>query len=45
MPCSGGGLTAGVTLAVTERFRGAKVYTAEPEGFDDYARSLKSGKR
>lgn len=45
VPCSGGGLTAGVALAVTERFPATKVYTAEPEGFDDYARSLRSGKR
>ncbi len=44
VPCSGGGLTAGITLAVTERFPATRVYTAEPEGFDDYARSLKSGK-
>ena len=43
VPCSGGGLTAGVTLAVTERFSSAKVYAAEPAGFDDYARSLKAG--
>lgn len=44
IPCSGGGLTAGITLAVTEKFPAARIYTAEPEGFDDYARSLKSGK-
>jgi threonine dehydratase len=29
---------------VTEKYPSAKIYTAEPEGFDDYARSLKSGK-
>ena len=45
VPCSGGGLTAGVTLALGERFPSAAIYTAEPEGFDDYARSLKSGSR
>ena len=44
-PCSGGGLAAGVALAVTERFADARVYTAEPEGFDDYARSLVAGSR
>jgi threonine dehydratase len=43
VPASGGGLTAGVTLAVTDRFPGVAVYAAEPEGFDDYARSLKAG--
>ena len=45
VPCSGGGLTAGIALAVTERFPAVRVYTAEPAGFDDYARSLQSGKR
>jgi threonine dehydratase len=44
VPCSGGGLTAGVALTVTARFPRAAVYAAEPVGFDDYARSLKSGK-
>ncbi len=44
VPASGGGLAAGTALAVTDRFPNAAVYTAEPEGFDDYARSLKSGK-
>jgi threonine dehydratase len=45
VPASGGGLVAGVALAMTTRFPNAAVYTAEPEGFDDYARSLKSGRR
>jgi threonine dehydratase len=44
IPCSGGGLAAGVTLAITEKFPAARIFTAEPEGFDDYARSLRSGK-
>lgn len=42
---SGGGLIAGIALAVKARVPGAKVYTAEPEGFDDTARSFRSGKR
>jgi threonine dehydratase len=42
--CSGGGLTAGVALAMEEMQPGAKVHSVEPAGFDDYARSLKSGK-
>lgn len=42
-PCSGGGLTAGVTLAMTERFPGVAAYAVEPEGFDDYARSMAAG--
>jgi threonine dehydratase len=41
---SGGGLAAGISLAIKSRVPGVKIYTAEPEGFDDYARSFKSGK-
>jgi threonine dehydratase len=42
---SGGGLTAGVALAVKARVPAAAVYTAEPQGFDDHARSFRSGRR
>jgi threonine dehydratase len=42
---SGGGLTAGMALAIKARVPGARVYTAEPAGFDDHARSFRSGKR
>src|SRR6185437_6449811 len=42
---SGGGLAAGVALGVKSRVPETKFYTAEPEGFDDTARSFKSGKR
>jgi threonine dehydratase len=42
---SGGGLTAGIALAVKARVPEARVYTAEPEGFDDHARSFRSGAR
>jgi len=42
---SGGGLAAGVSLGVKARVPAAKFYTVEPEGFDDTARSFKSGKR
>ena len=42
---SGGGLTAGIALAVKARAPHARVYTAEPEGFDDHARSFRSGQR
>jgi threonine dehydratase len=42
---SGGGLTAGIALAVKARAPQARVYTAEPQGFDDHARSFRSGKR
>ena len=41
--CSGGGLTAGTALAVTERYANTGIYTVEPEGFDDYRRSLEAG--
>src|SRR5262249_20677074 len=42
---AGGGLAAGITLALKARFSTAQVYTAEPEGFDDTLRSFKSGQR
>ena len=41
--CSGGGLTAGVALAMEQMQPQAKVHSVEPAGFDDYARSLRSG--
>jgi threonine dehydratase len=43
--CSGGGLLAGVALAFAEKSPATKVHSVEPEGFDDYARSLRSGGR
>jgi threonine dehydratase len=42
---SGGGLTAGIALAVRSRAPNAALYTAEPQGFDDHARSFRSGQR
>jgi threonine dehydratase len=42
---SGGGLIAGIALAIKARVPGAKFYSAEPEGFDDTMRSFQSGKR
>jgi threonine dehydratase len=42
---SGGGLIAGIALAVKARMPQTRLYTAEPEGFDDHARSFKSGQR
>lgn len=42
--CSGGGLTAGVALAMEAKSPNTRVHTVEPAGFDDYARSLKSGR-
>jgi threonine dehydratase len=41
VPSSGGGLTSGVALALPN----ARIVGCEPEGHDDIARSLVSGKR
>ena len=41
--CGGGGLIAGVSLAIASQIPGARVWAAEPEGFDDTIRSLESG--
>jgi threonine dehydratase len=42
---SGGGLAAGITLALKARYPSLPVYTAEPAGFDDTLRSFQSGQR
>ncbi len=42
---SGGGLVSGIALAVKHHFPDAQVMTAEPAGFDDHARSFRSGGR
>ncbi|HEX6376674.1 MAG TPA: threonine/serine dehydratase [Allosphingosinicella sp.] len=39
VPCGGGGLSAGIALAVP----GAEIVTVEPKGWDDMARSLAAG--
>lgn len=44
-PASGGGLMAGIALSIKHHFPEAVLMTAEPEGFDDHARSLNSGSR
>jgi threonine dehydratase len=44
-PASGGGLIAGIATAIKARFPQASLMSAEPEGFDDHARSLRAGKR
>jgi threonine dehydratase len=44
-PASGGGLVAGVATALKARYADAMVMSAEPEAFDDHARSLRAGKR
>ena len=44
VPASGGGLAGGISLAVKKANPDAEVFSVEPAGFDDLARSLKSGK-
>lgn len=43
VPCGGGGLSAGVALALEAEAPGFRVRTSEPACFDDTARSLASG--
>ncbi len=43
--CGGGGLTAGSAIALRDRYPGLRVYTVEPEHYDDTRRSLESGHR
>jgi threonine dehydratase len=42
--CGGGGLTAGVALALAAHAPGLRVRPAEPAGFDDVAQSLRAGR-
>lgn len=44
VPCSGGGLASGIALAVKDVSTATEVWTVEPAGFDDLARSLVSGR-
>jgi threonine dehydratase len=45
VPCSGGGLVAGIALAVKGLKPIINVHPVEPEGLDDTARSLRAGQR
>ncbi len=45
VPCGGGGLVAGTSLAIRAKLPGTSIYSAEPASFDDTARSLRSGHR
>ena len=40
VPCGGGGLSAGISLALPE----AEIVTVEPEGWDDMAHSIEAGR-
>jgi len=42
---SGGGLVAGIALAIRAQSPATRIWTAEPEGHDDHRRSLASGRR
>ena len=42
--CGGGGLTSGIALALEAKAPGLRARPCEPEGFDDTARSLASGR-
>ncbi|MEC7488542.1 MAG: threonine/serine dehydratase [Pseudomonadota bacterium] len=44
VPCSGGGLISGCSIVLKDAFPHSRIFSVEPEGFDDTARSLKAGK-
>ncbi len=41
--CGGGGLTSGIATVFAHRAPSTEIYTVEPQGFDDTARSLAGG--
>ena len=43
--CSGGGLTAGIAVALAKLAPQARLWTAEPQHYDDHRRSLETGRR
>ena len=45
IPCGGGGLTSGCTVALKACLDDVSVYSVEPEHYNDTARSLESGER
>jgi threonine dehydratase len=44
-PGGGGGLVAGVSTAIRAKMPQSSIYVAEPRDYDDYTRSLASGRR
>ncbi len=44
-PCGGGGLIAGLSLAIKAHLPKTEIWAVEPEGFDDTRRSLAAGRR
>ncbi len=45
VPCGGGGLIAGISIAVHDALPDCEVFSVEPANFDDTARSLRTGRR
>jgi threonine dehydratase len=45
VPCSGGGLSSGVALALRGASPGTQLFTAEPAGYDGTRLSLEAGRR
>ncbi len=45
IPCGGGGLTSGSAVALHAQLPSVKIFTAEPEFYDDTLQSLRSGAR
>lgn len=45
IPCGGGGLIAGSSVAIKELSPETRLWSSEPEGFDDTRRSLETGTR
>jgi threonine dehydratase len=44
-PCGGGGLISGTAISLQHHFPNLSIWAAEPEHYDDTARSLLAGKR
>ncbi len=45
VPCGGGGLSSGISLAVKDASPSTEIWAVEPEHFDDTRRSLEQGSR
>ena len=42
--CGGGGLIAGISTAIKGKFKNSKIYSVEPDNFDDTKKSLEENK-
>ncbi|QPC88582.1 pyridoxal-phosphate dependent enzyme [Mesorhizobium sp. NBSH29] len=45
VPCGGGGMIGGISLAMKDGSPDSEIWAAEPENFDDMRRSLEAGRR